>query len=44
MVANPPANETVPVVNNDGSPVTTPTEAATPTEAPLLLPTATPTP
>ncbi|MFN8440048.1 MAG: SH3 domain-containing protein [Caldilineaceae bacterium] len=44
LVANPPSNETVPVVNNDGSPATAPAEAATPTEAPLLLPTATPTP
>lgn len=44
LVVNPPAIDTVPVVNNDGTPATAPTEAATPTEAPLLLPTATPTP
>lgn len=45
LVANPPTNENVPVVNNDGSPVTAATEAATPTEEPLLLlPTPTPTP
>ena len=43
LVANPPANADVPLVDNDGTPIEAPVNVPTPTAEPFLLPTPTPT-
>ena len=43
LVANPPANVDVPLVDNDGTPIEAPVNVPTPTAEPFLLPTPTPT-